>query len=168
VKIKTKDVVQRCYHDVCRRNDADCPHVKVKVYRGLEDVRFPLEDAPAGLNLEWIRANVSEDAGNELFWRACESEWEMLQQDADEIFGAGVKVEAGGRSGGWACVTGLEDIESWDAVMLAKWRRFAKYAEAYAKGIPEQMVYSLACNEWEQAEANAQEEAGLHRDPVMA
>ncbi len=145
--IRTKDDVDHCYHE--RRYDNDCPHVKVKVYRGLEDVRFPLDEAPAELTLEWIRANLSDERLSQLFWDTCSFEWEMLQQDAEEIFGKGVKVNAGGRSGGWACVVGLEDIASWDAVMLAKWKRFARYAEAYARGIPEQMVYSIAANEWE-------------------
>jgi hypothetical protein len=163
----TRDDVERCYHDTCRRSDVHCPHANVKVYRTFQDVRFPLEDAPEELTLEWIEQNVPED-DDSLFWRTCEAEWEMLQQDADEIFGSGVEVHAGGRSGGWACVTGLPDIDEWDAVMLAKWRRFEKYARAYAHGIPEQMVYSLAANEWEWDQERQAEEAGLNRDPMPA
>jgi hypothetical protein len=166
VTIRTKDDVARCYHDVCRRHDCDCPHVNVKVRGRLEDVRFPLDDVPAGLTVEWIRANIGDEQLDSIFWRTCESEWEMLQQDAEEIFGAGVEVQAGGRSGGWACVTGLADIADWDAVMLAKWRKFARYARQLADGVFEQMVYSIQANEWEQAEAKAQEDAGVHRDPV--
>jgi hypothetical protein len=163
--IRTKDDVARCYHE--KRMDVDVPHVNVKVRRGLEDVRFEGDcEIPDGLTVEWIRANISEDELNDLFWQTCQSEWEMLQQDAEEIFGDGVEVNAGGRSGGWACVTGLEDIESWDAVMLAKWKKFARYAGEYAKGIPEQMVYSIVANEWEAAQEKAAEDAGLHRDPM--
>lgn len=162
--IRTKDDVARCYHE--RYRDVAVPHVNVKVHGRLEDLRFPLEDAPAGLTLEWIRKSLSDEELDALFWRTCESEWEMLQQDAEEIFGAGVEVNAGGRTGGWACVTGLSDISEWDAVMLAKWRRFARYARQTADGVPEQMVYSLACNEWEWAEAKAQEDAGIHVDPI--
>ena len=163
--IRTKDDVVRCYHE--KRMDVDVPHVNVKVRRGLEDVRFEGDcEIPDGLTVEWIRANISEDELNDLFWQTCQNEWEMLQQDAEEIFGDGVEVNAGGRSGGWACVTGLEDIESWDAVMLAKWKKFARYAGEYAKGIPEQMVYSIAANEWDAAREKAVEDAGLHRDPM--
>jgi hypothetical protein len=165
----TKEDVDRCYHDIGRRSDCDCPHVNVKVRRGLEDVDFSGADCdiPEGLTLEWIEANLSADYLSELFWHVCSNEWEMLEQDAAEVFGAGaVEIHAGGRSGGWACVTGLPDIADWDAVALAKWRRFERYAKQIAHGIPEQMVYAIAANEWEAAQAADMEEAGRDRDPV--
>ena len=169
MSIQTKDDVARCYHESHQgHRDYDVPHVNVKVHRGLESLRFPLDEAPAELTLEWIRANLSDDQLGELFWETCQNEWEMLQQDATEIFGAGVEVNAGGRSGGWACVTGLDDIADWDAVALAKWRKFARYADQLARGIPEQMVYSIAANEWEAAREKAQEDAGVHVDVVPA
>ena len=164
--IRTKDDVARCYHE-SGRFDKDIPHVNVKVRRQLEDVKFAGDcEIPAGLTLEWIRANLTDEQLDAIFWMSCEREWEMLQQDAEEIFGSGVEVNAGGRSSGWACVTGLADIGEWDAVMLAKWRKFARYAGEYAQGIPEQMVYSIAANEWDAAREKAVEDAGLHRDPM--
>ncbi len=146
---------------------SDRPAVNVKVYRSLWDVKFPLEDAPEGITREWIES-LGEDRLDELFWDTCSFEWEMIAQDAAEIFGPHVKVEQDGRSGGWAVVTGLDDIADWDAVALAKWRRFEKYARAIAHGVPEQMVYSLACNEWETEQNERAEAAGLHRDPMPA
>lgn len=164
--IRTKADVERCYHD--RSHDYTIPHVNVKVYRGIDDVRFPLDETPTGLTREWIDEHISDEQADALFWQTCEFEWEMLQADAEEIFGRGVEVCTGGRSGGWACVTGLNDVDEWDAVMLAKWRRFARYAEAYANGIPEQMVYSIAANEHEAWRADEIEEAGRDRDPLPA
>src|SRR5260221_11426319 len=60
------------------------------------------------------------------FGTACEDGFDMLQNDAQEIFGASAKVYSTGRQGGWAVVEGLPDIESWDAIMLSKWSRFCK------------------------------------------
>jgi hypothetical protein len=164
--IRTKDDVESCYHDVGRR-DCDCPHVNVKVRRTVSDVKFADDpDIPEGLTLEWIEAHLSDEQLDGLFWHVIEFEREWLEGEAEEVFGAGVEVQYGGRSGGWACVTGLTDIADWDAVDLAKWRRFARIAEQTARGIPEQLVYSIACNEYPAAIAADQEAAGVHRDPV--
>jgi hypothetical protein len=99
--------------------------------------------------LEWVREHLSDNHLDELFWETCRNEWEMIEQDAEEIFGSHVSVEQDGRSGGWAVVTGLGDIEEWDAVMIAKWRRFEKYTKAIAKDIPYQCLASIAMNEFE-------------------
>lgn len=163
----TREDVERCYHYT--HGDVYRPHVNVKVRRGLEDVDFAGDgEIPDGLTLEWIREHLSDERVDAIFWRTCEDEWEQLQQDAEEVFGAGVEVHAGGRMSGWACVHGLDCIEEWDAVALAKWRRFERYAEQITRGIPEQMVYSIAANEWEAAEAHRVERAGLHRDVAPA
>jgi hypothetical protein len=164
--IRTKDDVERCYHDVGRRAYCDCPHVNVKVRRFIANVDYSDAEIPEGLTLHWIETHLSEEQINDCFWNVIESEREQLQYDAEQVFGAGVEVQYGGRSGGWACVTGLDDVADWDAVMLAKWRRFARYAEQAAHGIPEQLVYSIADNEYEQWQAAQTEAAGVHRDPV--
>jgi hypothetical protein len=52
--------------------------------------------------------------------------WEDVQEFAVECFGAGVKVWSSGRSGGWATVAGLEDLEDWDAIALTRWKRFRR------------------------------------------
>lgn len=145
------------------------PAANVKVRRSIHDVKFPVDDAPDELTLEMIESKLSEDYLNELFWHVCSSEWEWLEDYAKEIFeGWSIEVEAQGRSGGWACVKGLPDIEEWDAVLLAKWRKFERAAKETADYIPEQMVISIGINEYETWEADAAEEAGLHRDPVPA
>ena len=56
-----------------------------------------------------------------------ESFWEDAQNDAKEIFGAHVKVYSQGRSGGWLVVSELKDFEDWDAIDLAKWRKFERW-----------------------------------------
>jgi len=142
------------------------PAVNVKVRRGLDQIDFSaLEEIPESLTLEWIERTLSEEDIDRLFWRTCQNEWEMVEQDAETIFDAySVTVESQGRSGGWACVSGLPDIGDWDAVLLAKWRKFERFAKDIARYVPEQMVYSLALNEWEWDQARQAEEAGLHLD----
>lgn len=160
-KIRTKADVE--FHSDGRES---YPAVNVKVYKSLNDVDFTYFEIPEGLTLEWIEEHVPEGHLDSLFWETCQNEWEMIEQDAEEIFGKGTRLEQQGRSGGWACVTNLPDIENWDAVMLAKWRKFARYARQIADGIPEQMVYSIGSNEYEIWKDEQAEEAGLHRDPV--
>jgi hypothetical protein len=82
-----------------------------------------------------------EDEDGTWFEATCEDSWEMLGNDVEEIFGPNVKLYAEGRSGGWAVIDGLADFEEWDAIDLAKWRRFEKYAHIYANDIP----YQVAC-----------------------
>jgi len=100
--------------------------------------------------LSFLIKQVERDDSWELFGFACESEWEYLQGWAEEIWeGYPVRVEAEGRSGGWAVVRGLPDAESWDAIMVGKWAKFAKVARAIADDIPTQMATLVAFNRWE-------------------
>lgn len=114
------------------------PAVNVKIYdfdapreHEFYSAAFTREDAEAMLEREeW------------LFGAACESKWEDLQSDAEEIFDHyDVKVWSEGRSGGWAVVDGLPDVEDWDAVLLSKWAKFARYARAQADDVPYTMVW---------------------------
>lgn len=87
---------------------------------------------------------VSENAPEmnralEFAWEsACEQFWESAQDvanfallgqaEAERLAGkpGPYEVYSEGRSGGWLVVHGLPDIESWDAVMLGRWAKFAK------------------------------------------
>ena len=115
---------------------------------------------------EWVEEHVSEDALMDWFGFACESGWEMLQQDAEDIFGSHVKVYSQGRQGGWAVVEGLKDFDYWDAVDLAKWAKFARFARAEADDIPRAMLELIYINRFDRWVADQIEEAGLHRDPI--
>src|SRR5512146_2544239 len=119
------------------------PAVNVKVSGTLESVPLPLDlgrvsddggqtwqdvSTDPRFTHEWIREHVSEDLLDVLFWEECNAGFRVLDQAAKDIFGAGVEVWAEGRSGGWAVVSGLDEIEDWDAPMPAKWREFEKFA----------------------------------------
>jgi hypothetical protein len=139
------------------------PAVNVKVYCWdfPSGVDWSNVDAPEGFTADWIVEHLSDEDVEHYFTFACESAWEDLQSDAEYIFGDyNVTVESQGRSGGWAVVDGLPDFEEWDAVLLAKWARFAKWARAMADDIPGRMAELIGINryEWElQAWADAVE-----------
>jgi hypothetical protein len=135
--------------DIETRGHNYLPAVNVKV-------RGYWENVPIGPGTEFADPafadyldTLTDDEWNSLFEFACESGWENLRSDAEEIFGAGVTVDQEGRSGGWAVVRGLPDVETWDAIMVSRWARFARWARANADAIPEVMVSLAYINNWE-------------------
>lgn len=154
------------------------PAVNVKVYDGPDDVSDAdwesIRQAEAGgdprFTRGWVKAHVNDDAMMDLFNDACEGNWELIQSDAEWIFdGYRVKVHAEGRSGGWAIVGGLPDLDDWDAVLLAKWRKFARFARGVADDVPYQMVSMLALNDfahWAEAD-DIRLECEATAEPVM-
>ena len=137
-----------CKEDVKLHNDGGTggpyyPAVNVKVYGG-----FPSEDEIAarfGCSLETARkaGEWAYDSHQEQFWRDAED-------DAINCFGNGVKVYSAGRMGGWAIVEGLPPVEAWDAVLLAKWRRFEKWLHENIDYLcSKAAVYeTIEANEW--------------------
>lgn len=163
--IRKKEDVQITYHNGVGDRS---PMVNVKVYGSVSSVPLPLElDAsfPAGrpdlltthysdpgFTHEWIEENVSDDEMSEWFYFACESGFEWLQDEASRIFdNYNVTVYSAGRSGGWAVVEGLPEIEEWDAIMLSKWKRFANVAEEVTDDIPRSIVGLIYSNVYERA-----------------
>jgi len=134
------------------------PAVNVKVYGSISNVPLPLDlgrysddggktwkesRTDSEFTHEWLEEHLAEDV--ELFNYACENGWNMLQEEAVEIFGKSIygkpiTVYSEGRSGGWAIVDGLPEFESWNAVDLMRWRRFEIFAKATADDIPRQII----------------------------
>lgn len=125
----------------------DCPAVNIKVYKGPSSVT-PAEWAQlqtehgTGFTAQWCEEHVGDDGMDSWFWDACEFEFEYVQGFADEVLHEHVTVERDGRSGGWAVVSGLPELEDWDAVALARWRKFERWCREIADGLWYQ-VYSL-------------------------
>lgn len=133
------------------------PCVNVKVYGSTRSVKLPMclcgsrpadqPDTPIvweytdpEFTHAWIEEHSNDSQADGAFALACESGWETIHEDAREIFGVHVKVYSEGRSGGWAVVHGLPDIDTWDAIMLGKWRKFERYAKLTASDVPRLMV----------------------------
>lgn len=133
------------------------PAVNVKVRDSLADGWRKWErsnpDHDPAFTLNYIEETFSDDYLEGCWQLACEDGWEMIEDDAREIFGRtsytdrngarkyAVNVYSEGRSGGWAVVDGIDtDVESWDAIELDRWARFAKYARAYADDVMYQVV----------------------------
>lgn len=151
------------------------PAVNVKVYTQIEGAfaDFAKNERPdARLTLDWIEEHVGDDGLDSIFWHACESEFEYLADYAPEILGDGVSVSQEGRSGGWAVVDGLPEIEDWDAVRLAKWRKFERIAREIADGVPYQMLGMIELNQFaawsEEQDDRAPYNAELPVDQALA
>ena len=168
----TKDDVQTHY-------GSDRPAVNVKVYGSIRDLKvwdaFRRDEGPDdGFTLEWIEENVSDEQVESTFWHCCEFEFEYLEgwatgsdEGGDPLFpDDSVSLEIDGRSGGWIVVHGLPDIEEWDAVRLARWRKFERIARDIADGIPVQMLSSLYINEYEWAKDEAEERERAARQDI--
>lgn len=152
--------------DVQTHYGSDRPAVNVKVYDSLADGFRKFQkyepEADSAFTLEWIEENVSDEQLDSLFWMVCADGVEQAVEDAREILGVHRQdVEQDGRSGGWLVVTGLPDLEEWDAVQLAKWRKFERYAKALAGDVMYQVVSGVYLNdyEWQKDEAAERERA---------
>lgn len=145
------------------------PAVNVKVYKDLRDAwdGFAREEQPdARFTLEWIDDTVPDTTLDAVFWNSCAWEFEYLESwatgaDGDALFPVDrVQLHPEGRSGGWIAVSGLPDVDEWDAVRIARWRKFERIAREIADGIPAQMLSSLYLNEFE-VWADEQEDASI-------
>lgn len=148
----------------------EMPAVNVKVYRDIRDAweAFEREEEPdSRFTLDWIEENVSDETLDGTFWHCCEFEFEYLEAwatgaEGDSLFPDDrVELAREGRSGGWVVVRGLPDLEEWDAVRLARWRKFERIAREIADGIPFQMLASLYLNEFE-AWADREDDAAAY------
>jgi hypothetical protein len=110
---------------------------------------------PAEFSRAWIDAELSDDQQDTYYQLAIEHAWEQLETDVNDgwaspIFGRRVKVFSQGRSGGWAVVEGITraDAESWDAIGLARWRKFARVARETADNVPYQYLSLIYLNKF--------------------
>lgn len=128
------------------------PSVNVKVYGrfgpSIEEIteRFGCseETAERALGFAW-------EASQQSFW-----EWWREIRDAEidspEYYFPGhrIVVYAEGRSGGHLVVHGLPDVESWDAIMLGKWAKFAREVSEDVKYrcSAEVVMEDIEANQW--------------------
>jgi len=86
---------------------------------------------------------------------ACECFWEEAQETVAEIFGKCVKVYSTGRSGGHLIVSGLPDVESWDAIAVSRWARLNRWCRIgieYLSSI-DYVIDEIEANKWHLAGA---------------
>lgn len=90
-------------------------------------------------------------------WWAFSSELESLSEwcsGADDALfpDHAVTLETEGRSGGWIVARGLPDLEEWDAITLARWRKFERIVGEMVKGFPWQVAVLICQNTYESPE----------------
>ena len=172
--MKRSDVETRYYHGSGRT-----PALNVKVYdwpnlgghpctlRDRErsaaifrDVAGDLGRDPGELAAWW--AGKAEESDEFPGWTWCgiaaESALGDAQSFAEEVWpDRSVTVRQQGQSGGWLTVEGLPDLESWDAVALARWARFSRFVAALVDDYPRSVLWLVAANVWEAELAEAEE-----------
>lgn len=156
------------FHSTTPSGHRPVPAVNVKVRGGgyIRDIALPLELGRVSddggktyksvtthplFTHDWIEENTTEDDQQAAWESAIESAWDMLKDEAERIYGAGRRVYSEGRSGGWAYIDGFsaEDVETWDAIAVARWGRFARFARACADDVPRNIVDFLYANVFE-------------------
>lgn len=131
------------------RRDRDTRHrempcINVKVYRWGADASDVAERFSCS-------QDTAEKACGYYFDSACSQFWEQAPEWAAELWpGYRLNVYADGRSGGWLVVDGLPDVESWDAVMVAKWSKLARMCreEIAYQFMREQIFDAIESNQW--------------------
>lgn len=150
-RIRSKSDVRTDWHDNGRNNE--CPVLNIKVHRWLSDLtdkEWQGIRADVGVtddfNLAWIERHANPEKITWPWESACEDGWEQAGIDIQEIFGPDASVEGAGRSGGWLVAKGLPPVEEWNAIMLAKWRRFARYIDAMVEDNPYREAWLIGEN----------------------
>jgi hypothetical protein len=142
------------------------PAVNVKIYDSLAegfakwngpDWIGDHPDTDARFTVEWIEEHVTDDCQSDYFNMACETGYEYAETDAQEIWGSHVRVYSQGRSGGWAVVDGIDDdVASWNAIAVARWGKFARWARSTADDTMARvvdMIYHNAFERWAEEES---------------
>lgn len=96
------------------------------------------------------------------FDAAAEEAFDYFREYAAECFpDYAAKVWQEGRSGGWAVVEGLPELDCWDAVMLARWRHFERLVAWHAEepNAAEAIAILVAINPYDHVQCAREAEA---------
>ena len=131
------------------------PTVNVKTYR--QAYSWPMTSAIAARL--GVSDALAEQASQYAYDSAQEAFWENWK-DADELaqyFAEPVEVWQDGRSGGWLIVDGLPELDSWNAVRVAKWAKFQRdvHADIAHRCALDTVCEDIVANRW--AEEGAQQ-----------
>lgn len=144
--------------DIRMRDGSPCVNVKVHFPRSFYDGTLAREvEADSGEEgfAAWWETHRDEP---EFDWfdEACASELETFTEwensgdlEYEPVFpdySGRLKFYRDGRQGGWLVVEGLPDPETWDAIMVARWGKFARVARSFADGVPYSMLMLVAIN----------------------
>jgi hypothetical protein len=117
-----KDDIETRWEFMRGRGNTEVPAINVKVYSWAHSSKieehFKCSEEVAERSLQF-----AFESAQEVFW-------ENIQETAEQMLGASVKVYQSGRSGGWLVVDGLPEVESWDAILVSKWGAFEKAVKA--------------------------------------
>jgi hypothetical protein len=153
-----RDDVERSYHQGHHRGE---PMVDIKVHdtdlptgAAFADLlsEFELDPLlaalPQGELRDLIQQFIAKDDDNAIFNMACESNFEVAENDAKWNFFPeySVKIWTAGRQGGWLVVEGLPDVDSWDAKLLTAWSQFETSCQGLVADVPRAMAWHVLAN----------------------
>jgi hypothetical protein len=174
-RIRTKADVQRSHHNGTR----GLPMLNVKNYGWIgHDTIRRWRDAGHEFSgdsefWDWLEQRLADDEMFNSWWDvALEDGWDLIREELDgwrETLpdyprpfpgynvakrharpGYGeIQVWSAGRSGGWLVIEGLPDVDTWDAIMLSRWRRFAMIVDDVNADTEYRTVWSIYANVWE-------------------
>jgi len=70
--------------------------------------------------------NFAFESLQETFWEGWHEVLEHPERDYDFFPQHTIRMDGEGRQGGWMIITGLPDLDNWDAIMLARWRHLER------------------------------------------
>lgn len=124
------------------------PSVNVKCYRSIWDQDVTDFGTDGIFGPQWVCDNLSED--RIAAWER--TTYEVLFEDAESDVLAefpGTRCYLEGRSGGHFIVDGLPPVAEWDAIMLGRWARVAKFVRSTSQIVPEQLLSLVYLNVYE-------------------
>lgn len=130
------------------------------------DVRADLGLTATDFGWAWCQAHMTIEEIQRWTDEAATGNYDAFAEQITETF-PGATCNTEGRSGGWVIVNGLPDIESWDAVMLAKWRKLDRIADEYVADVPRETAWLIGANRYE-AELSAFSHAEERRNDLLA
>jgi hypothetical protein len=153
----TRDAVRRSYH----QDYEGKPMVNVKVqsfdlpdgdaFDDLVDGEFAdLDPKLARLDRAELRAQVDRflQQDGSIFDVVCEGSYEYAEHHAQTTYfpDYSVRVWSAGRSGGWAVVEGLPDVDTWGPDLLTKWSEFETFCHELVADVPRGMAWHVLAN----------------------
>lgn len=153
----TRDDVERSYHT--GHHGEPMVNIKVRSFDLPKDAAFDelvdefaadLDPRLARLDRSELRAlierYVEKDEG--IFGFVCEGKFEYAEHHAQTTYfpDYGVRVFSAGRSGGWAVVEGLPEVNTWSPELLTKWSEFETFCRELADDVPRDMAWNVLAN----------------------
>lgn len=136
--------------------------IKTRYERGrgrVPSLNVKIRQFAPGLTAEAVNCDADQfEKAKELAFNAAQLQfWEGAQETAELHLGNAVTVYQEGRSGGHLIVEGLNDVETWNAILVSAWGRFVSAIESKIAELceTERTKENILANRWNEPGAEA-------------